>query len=204
MKTKTLLILLIPLLTFSIAKADGCGLTCPKHPTDLLTFSLFTLCNFFTWGFCHIFSFIVIAIIGVIFYVFWKSQSQKKKEKEKLFLYGLFGIFIILVLYPYLKGFAYAQLTQPVNPCSSDPFGSSSTTCLISGDGDSTHTPSSGCTINYCKFQCPNGQATAYYYTTDGVLTPTQENTQPEQIYTATISNLTGVEYTISLSCSYM
>ena len=96
-----------------IAKADGCGIVCP-HGNDLLTFSLGTLCNFFTWGFCHIFAFIIVAITGILIFVFWKQQDDEKKKKVKMYLYGLLAIFILIILIPYIKTFAYTPVSVPL------------------------------------------------------------------------------------------
>jgi hypothetical protein len=116
------LVLFLSLLVFPIVKADGCGLVCPKHPDNLMSLTLVIICQFATWSLCHIFSFFIVLIGVILTYIFWRGQSENKKKRVMMFVYGLIGIFFIVLLYPYIRAWVYTSPSIPIPPipkCSS-------------------------------------------------------------------------------------
>jgi len=194
------LVLFSVLLVIPIAKADGCGIVCPKGANDLLTFSLATLCNFFTWSFCHIFAFIIVAITGIVIFIFWHQQQDEKKKKIKLFLYALFGIFALVLFYPYIKAWTGAAVSITANEdvCSYNPV-TSSDCVLIDIDTSKTHIPY--VTTNYWNVSCPNQPiGEDVYVYKDGNLIDTYNN--DKLVHLITVSTLTsGVSYLMELIC---
>jgi hypothetical protein len=157
-----LLSLLFILLLFPIAKADGCGIVCPRNNTDLLSFTLALFCQLFTWTFCHIFAFIIVAISSILIYVFWRSQSEKKRKTVKMFLYALCGIFVIVLLYPYIKAWTYTPISvnQVIQKCSQCVNGSNGITpdgvCSITTGGGLINNQSSS-KQQWYSFECAGG-----------------------------------------------
>jgi len=122
-------------------------------------------------------------------------------REETLGLEGGYGIYLHESNHNILSGNTVTTTTIH-NPCDADPLGKKdTTTCSIIGDGTATHTPASGCTINYCRFRCPNYGGTAYLYTTDGSISPASPYVETSITYNATVTGLKGVEYTITLVC---
>lgn len=117
MRNLRFLILLIPLLLFPIVRADGCGLKCPTETHDLLEWTLKAICLLTTWSICHIASFVITLIIGIVLIFFWYIQPKEKKRKIKYGVLVLLALFFIAMLYPYLKTFAYTPVSNStVNP----------------------------------------------------------------------------------------
>jgi hypothetical protein len=195
MSYKKFLALLSVLLVFPIVRADGCGIVCPKGANDLLTFSLATLCNFFTWGFCHIFAFIILAIVGIVIFVFWKQQNEDKRKTVKMFLYALFGIFILVILYPYIKAFVYTPVSIP-DSCSTNP----NSVCVLSGVSSSLEHMAYSST-NYWFITClGSGDFEAVISTTNGNPdwnTSTVTGGSPQLL---TISNLPIGNYNVTIT----
>jgi hypothetical protein len=163
------------LLVLPIAKADGCGINCP-HGNDLLTFSLSMLCQFFTWGFCHIFSFVVLVIVGIVIFVFWRKQEDEKKKKIKIMLYALFGLFVIIILSDYIKAFAYSS---PISTSTDSCADFETSDCQLSGSGASqSHT--AYVSTNHWRIICPK-IGTATLEVIDG-----SANLSPNPVYITT------------------
>jgi hypothetical protein len=198
MDYRKFLILLSILLVLPIARADGCGIVCPKGANDLLTFSLATLCNFFTWGFCHIFSFIIVAITGIVIFVFWRKQPDEKKKTIKLFLYGLFGIFVLIIMYPYIKAWTGMAVSTPVDSC----IDYSTTICDATiGMSHIPYDPT-----NYWKYSCSGctasatGPGTVDFYKDEIFYTSIHQ--WDDNIYTLEVTELNGTSYSITCSCT--
>jgi hypothetical protein len=196
---KFLFLIFLTLFVIPIAKADGCGIVCP-HGNDLLTFSLSMLCNFFTWGFCHIFAFIILAIAGILIFVFWKKQDEDKRKTIKMFLYALFGIFILVILYPYIKSFAYTPVSVP-DSCSISP----NSVCVLSeSDGITSleHNPQGHTEANYWTFTCLYSGPTELLITAGtGTVTLPSGSGTGGVTYPAEVTNHGGSSYTLDVLC---
>jgi hypothetical protein len=107
---KLFLIIFIPLF-FSLVKADGCGLICPKGDGSILGFVFKFICLLFTWSFCHIVSFFIVFIVVVIIVVYWYQRPEKSRKKVKIYLYLGSFILIMICLYPYIR----AWVTTPLS-----------------------------------------------------------------------------------------
>ena len=205
MKYNKLTVLLI-LFFIPIVKADGCGLSCPKHPDSLMSLSLIVICNLFTWSFCHIFSFFIMLILVIVTFIFWKSQSEKKKKKVKLFLFGLIGLFFIVLLYPYIRAWVYTPLSTP-NPCDTDTWANpDSTICYLEDAGSLEHTPN-GCSTEYCKYKIVGGgptSAIASFTTNESVIATYElDCVDKNVIRTVTLTNLNaGLPYILGIGFS--
>jgi hypothetical protein len=168
MKYQYLLALFLALMVIPIVKADGCGLTCPKHPDNALSLTLVIICQLFTWSFCHVFSFFVMLILVIVTFVFWRNQSEGKRKKVKLFLYGLGGILFIAMLYPYIRAWTsipigYYIETIPVDTCQFFD----NTTCVLYDTGEIlNHTPTVN--TNQIGITCPIGALAEIY--TSGII----------------------------------
>jgi hypothetical protein len=202
---KALKFLLLFLLFLPIAKADGCGINCP-HGNDLLTFSLSMLCQFFTWGFCHIFSFVVLVIVGIVICAFWLIQPDEKKKNIKLYLWGLFGLFVIIILSDYIKAFAYSSPFAQVDSCAIE----GNDICKSSGSGTFTKYYSVATGIskptsstNYWQFMCSGipESGTASILTSDGTPNPISLTVDPDVWYNVTVSSLSGIDYYLRIVC---
>jgi hypothetical protein len=200
MDYRKFLVLLSVLLVIPIVKADGCGIVCPKNPNDLLTFSLASLCNFFTWGFCHIFAFIVVAVIGMIVFAFWHYLDDEKKKKDiKLFLYAGLTIFILFALSSYIKAWVYTPVS--VDTCASSDV--NVTQCNVNAG---SHIPI--ITTNYWRYSCNkcSGGVTSpcdivFSLTGTGTVTGTTSLTD-DDIHTIPVINLNGTSYSLECSAS--
>jgi hypothetical protein len=206
MSYKRFLVLLSILLVIPIVKADGCGIVCPKNPNDLLTFSLSSLCNFFTWSFCHIFSFIIVAISGIVIFVFWHQQQDEKKKKIKLFLYALFGIFALVLFYPYIKawtGMAISTTTTIVDYCTLSSHCNISANCGNSAEVTIEQQENPTSSIDYWNIDCGSGTAGVGFHLsfTSGSGTITPEDGYTEVPSYANVTSDGGNAYTLRLSC---
>jgi hypothetical protein len=196
MNYQKFLVLFSILLAIPIVKADGCGIVCPKGANDLLTFSLATLCNFFTWSFCHIFAFIIVAIAGIVIFIFWHQQKEEKKKTIKLFLFALFGIFALILLYPYIKAWVYTPVSVPTDSC-----GISNTVCVLDYPlWMTSHTPTGSHSSNSWTLVNAPLTGTAALVGTGGIiLTPDICDVDLGGGCSFTATNITAnVEYTVT------
>lgn len=202
MKYNKLLILLLIPLFFSIVKADGCGLTCPKGSHNHMEFALILVCNLFTWSFCHIFSFFASVIIVVIIFVFWYIQPSERKKKVKYLLYALTGIVIFILFYPYIRAFTQTTPSVPTTTIPTDTCENFDTsTCILSDTGESyAHIPY--VTTNHWKITCPfMGVAQLSVTGNATVIGGNDININTAYVYEdVSVTDFNGSEYTITIS----